>query len=370
MSKGSRLFHDREPPRHCRPTNQRLRLTALKFACCRSLRLREHANSDPLSPKRDSQLQAFKLGIHGHMFPDDLRVIVIYILRVYLLLTSASLLIARAIPQLRKAFIPYGKTYNGSPYLTSMPYRLFNISVSKSWFWHFYLLSTSLSIAWGAQFVMCTTGGQLCLYKWLSLINGKTFVCWLLMFLHGVRRFYETVFIQKARSARMWIGHYLVGCAFYSVMSITVFIEGLKRPTGILATKVSLITEITLRQSIFDSIDRYSLSAIALFISASIWQYHVHSTLASLRAPETRKVTYLAPPSSNLSFQLFLTPHYTAEILIYLALTLQLRNWTIFCALIWVVTNLSVSAGETRVWARSKFREHQWGRWNLIPYLY
>jgi 3-oxo-5-alpha-steroid 4-dehydrogenase 3 / polyprenol reductase len=191
-----------------------------------------------------------------------------------------------------------------------------------------------------------------------------------MMFLHGVRRLYETMFLQNASSARMWIGHYLVGCAFYLVVSITVFIEDLDRPTGTLDTKISLITGTTLGQSFFDSIDRHSLSAAALFITASIWQYNIHSTLASLRLPGARKATYLAPPSSSLSFQLFLTPHYTAEILIYLALTLQLRNWTIFSALVWVVTNLSVSAGETRVWARSKFKGNEWGQWNLIPFLY
>ncbi len=304
------------------------------------------------------------------MYPSDLRALVIDILRAYFLLTSASVLIARAIPQFRGAFIPYGKTHNGSSQLNPMLQQLSNINVPKSWFWHFYLLSTSLSIFWGTQFAVCTLGGRSCLSTELSVVNGKAFVSWLLMFLHGVRRLYETMFIQKASFAKMWIGHYLVGCAFYFTMSITVFIEGLDRPIGTLDTKLSLITETTLGKSIFDSINRHSLSAIALFITASIWQYHVHSTLASLRSPGMRKATYLAPPSSSLSFQLFLTPHYTAEILIYLALAFQLRNWTIFCALIWVVTNLSVSAGETRVWARNKFKGHEWGQWNLIPFLY
>jgi len=115
--------------------------------------------------------------------------------------------------------------------------------------------------------------------------------------------------------------------------------------------------------------DRVAISSIALFVTASVWQFEVHSILASLR-PSSSEPVYLAPPRTSLSFQLFLTPHYTAEILIYLAMNLFVRNWTIFTALIWVVTNLSVSAGETRKWAHAKFDGKEWGQWNLIPFVY
>jgi fatty-acid desaturase len=95
----------------------------------------------------------------------------------------------------------------------------------------------------------------------------------------------------------------------------------------------------------------------------------VHSILGSLR-PHSVKPTYTPPPPSSLSFQLFLTPHYTAEILIYVAMTLLSRNWTMFTALVWTTTALSVSAGETREWAKEKFKGNEWGRWNTIPYIY
>src|SRR5271170_2108327 len=107
-------------------------------------------------------------------------------------------------------------------------------------------------------------------------------------------------------------------------------------------------------KSVWTTLDRHTFPSIALFIASSIWQFHVHSMLASLRP--TTKATYAPPPPSSLSFQLFLTPHYIAEIFIYLAMTLLARNWTIFTALIWVITNLSVSSGETRKWAKNKFK--------------
>jgi 3-oxo-5-alpha-steroid 4-dehydrogenase 3 / polyprenol reductase len=123
-------------------------------------------------------------------------------------------------------------------------------------------------------------------------------------------------------------------------------------------------------KSIRNSVDKHVVSAILLFVTSSIWQYRCHAVLASLRPSRTTKPSYAAPPKSSLSFQLFLTPHYTAEILIYSAMTLAARNWTMFTALLWVVTNLSVSAGETRIWAHQKFRENEWGRWNIIPFVY
>jgi 3-oxo-5-alpha-steroid 4-dehydrogenase 3 len=129
-----------------------------------------------------------------------------------------------------------------------------------------------------------------------------------------------------------------------------------------------LTVGISLVRSLVDNIDKHSLSAMAIFITASLWQYHVHEMLASLRV--NKKATYATPPSSSRSFQLFLTPHYTAEILIYFAMALLGRNWTLFSALVWVVTNLSVSAGETREWAHRKFKGNEWGRWNIMPYVY
>ena len=162
--------------------------------------------------------------------------------------------------------------------------------------------------------------------------------------------------------------HYFVGLAFYFMMSIVVFAEISPRLHGTHHFLSSNLPDITLPQSLHI---RTSVSSIALFITSSLWQFQIHSTLASLRPPSiTSKGTYVAPPASNLSFQLFLTPHYTAEILIYLSMTLLARNWTMVTGLIWVVTNLTVSSSETRTWAQRKFKDKQWGKWNVIPFIY
>jgi 3-oxo-5-alpha-steroid 4-dehydrogenase 3 / polyprenol reductase len=117
--------------------------------------------------------------------------------------------------------------------------------------------------------------------------------------------------------------------------------------------------------------DKHVLSSVALFLTASVWQFQTHSTLSSLRPSHTTKQSYSSPPKSSLSFRLFLTPHYSAEILLYLSLYMTSRSTTILAALIWTIVNLSITAEETRRWARGKFpSEKQWGKWNLMPFMF
>jgi 3-oxo-5-alpha-steroid 4-dehydrogenase 3 / polyprenol reductase len=162
----------------------------------------------------------------------SLQLLLIYILRAYFILTSIGVLVVRAIPQLRKAFIPYGKTYNGSRKANSILQRLSDITVPKAWFWHYYFISVTLSVFWGAQFLACSNARKLCVLEWLSYANGTTFLVWGMMLVQGCRRLYESLFMQKLSSARMWIGHYLVGCAFYIMMSLSVLVEGYKPSEG------------------------------------------------------------------------------------------------------------------------------------------
>ena len=135
----------------------------------------------------------------------------------------------------------------------------------------------------------------------------------------------------------------------------------------VFSARQRLIIDVSLSQS--ESLDISTMCGIALFMTCSVWQFHAHSILASLRSSKI-KPTYKTPPCSSLLFRLFLTPHYTTEILIYLAMALLSRNWTLLTASIWTITKLAVTSGETREWARKKFKGEEWGRWNLIPFLY
>src|SRR5271155_2698533 len=155
-------------------------------------------------------------------------------LRIYFVATSASVLIARNVPVLRRTFIPYGKTRTGKQTTSNSLLRsLAEITVPKYWFWHYYLVSVLLSGFWGTQLAICSTrGSRNCIFLWLPALDGRSFILWAMMAVQGGRRFYESICIQKSSSAKMWVGHYAVGVMFYIAMSLTVFAETSERPKG------------------------------------------------------------------------------------------------------------------------------------------
>ena len=160
--------------------------------------------------------------------------LLIYVVRIYFLATSASVVVARIVPSLHKTFNPYGKTR--APSLNtpqSFVQHLSNITVPKSWFWHYYLLIVLLSVFWGIQFIVCSSDCERYLLRWMGDLDGTSVIVWGMMLVQGYRRLFESLYVQKPSPSRMWIGHYLVGCAFYVMMSIAVFAEGSSRPPGI-----------------------------------------------------------------------------------------------------------------------------------------
>jgi 3-oxo-5-alpha-steroid 4-dehydrogenase 3 len=151
-----------------------------------------------------------------------------YVIRGYFLLTSVGVLVTWIIPPLRVAFVPYGKTLEGVTRGGSLVSWLAGITVPKAWFWHYYALSVALSVFWGLQIVLCSWGSRECVWGSLAMVDGRTIMLWGMMLAQGCRRLYETVYVQRSSPARMWIGHYMVGVAFYVMMSIAVLVEGSK----------------------------------------------------------------------------------------------------------------------------------------------
>ena len=104
---------------------------------------------------------------------------------------------------------------------------------------------------------------------------------------------------------------------------------------------------------------------LPIFIFASLVQHRCHGYLASLE----KYTLPMGPP-----FKTIISPHYTAECLIYGALTLlaapqgALINKTLFTVLVWVVCNLGSTAYANKSWYTQKFgREKVADRWMMIP---
>lgn len=108
--------------------------------------------------------------------------------------------------------------------------------------------------------------------------------------------------------------------------------------------------------------------AVPIFLVASGIQHDCHVYLASLK-----KYTF---PDHQL-FRVVVCPHYTCEILIYLAIAIvaapkgQVLNSTVLSGVGFVVSNLGVTADSTRKWYAEKFgAEKVAGRWRMVPFIY
>ena len=69
--------------------------------------------------------------------------------------------------------------------------------------------------------------------------------------------------------------------------------------------------------------------------------------------------------------QVLSCPHYTAELLIYLALAVILQNFVGALPLLCSTVNLSFTAANTHSWYQEKFKEvySKNRRWAIVPYV-
>ncbi|KXJ97523.1 hypothetical protein Micbo1qcDRAFT_8379 [Microdochium bolleyi] len=232
--------------------------------------------------------------------------------------------------------------------------------VPHSWFTHFYILSVACSAFWGVQFV---TKGRL-LYFLASHVDSsapsmtatQVVLTWFLMSLQGGRRLYESWFVMRSSSSRMWFIHWALGLAFYFFTSIAVWAEG---SHAILSASGSADLAMPTSKTI--------LGTVAFFV-AWTWQNRCHVYLSKLKK--------YSLPEKGL-FRFIVSPHYTCECALYLALAAvaapggQPVNRTLLCAVMFVAANLGATAGGTKQWYSDKFgAEKVQGKWKMIPMVY
>jgi len=108
--------------------------------------------------------------------------------------------------------------------------------------------------------------------------------------------------------------------------------------------------------------------ALSLFFYGALLQNQSHRHLASLEK--------YSLPNAGM-FQYIICPHYTAECLVYLGLTLaaapqgRVVNTTLLAALLFTFTNLAISAKTTRDWYSEKFGADKVAKkWNILPFIF
>ncbi|KAH8595811.1 3-oxo-5-alpha-steroid 4-dehydrogenase-like protein [Bisporella sp. PMI_857] len=238
-----------------------------------------------------------------------------------------------------------------------------SVQVPHTWFMHYYVVSVASSLFWGYQ--MATHGK---LFKLMASFTQppsaeisvqQVLLAWTLMTVQGIRRLYECIVLTKPSQSKMWVGIWLIGMLYYIFIGISVWIEG-----AATLKKLELPTDIVK----FSTLSMKSIVGIAIFIAASSAQHMCHVYLAGLRK-------YTLPQSRM--FRMVLSPHYTSECLIYLAMAVtaapegRLINKTMLAGLGFVVSNLAVTADATKKWYEGKFGiETLKGRWRMVPYVY
>lgn len=246
--------------------------------------------------------------------------------------------------------------------------QIASLRVPHSWFTHYYIVSVLSSYFWLYQII--THGAAVRFLKSLSntqslnissISINQVFLTWLLMTFQGSRRLMESLTLMKSSpQSQMWAGIWILGIIFYLIMGIAVWIEGISQ-----LDHQILYGEFP---SLFSGFTPKTFAALGIFLLASTLQNICHRHLFHLQK-------YSLP--NQLLFRWITCPHYTCECFIYLSLALisaprgQVFNSTVFMGLIFVFSNLAITADGTWKWYETKFgREKVITKWRMIPLLY
>lgn len=306
--------------------------------------------------------------------------------KIFFTASTAVVLGGTLIPSLRKHVLNYGSraTPGTSPpeSIKDAPNKVFesvaSIQVPHTWFTHFYIISVVSSIFWaceistrGPAFAYLASNSQ----QTASMTVNQVFLAWLFMALQGARRLYESYTLMKPSNSKMWVGIWGLGIAYYIFMGISVWVEGIRESTNTYQVLPQLTFSAALNQKgplhsllDFSTPSMKTYVAVPIFLIGSGAQHACHKHLASLK-----KYTL---PHQTL-FQSVVCPHYTSECLVYIAIGIvaapkgHLINGTILAGLLFVASNLAVTADSTRNWYVQKFGADKLaGRWRMVPYLY
>ncbi|KAG0304544.1 hypothetical protein BGZ98_005348 [Dissophora globulifera] len=225
----------------------------------------------------------------------------------------------------------------------------------------------------------------------------------------AIRRWYESWYVERpSPTALLHVGHYIVGISFYAAMAPSLWVDwyearvlaGASAPPQQSHKSVATIVA---------AVGTKGWIGLVLYLWASWHQHRCHVILANLRKHPSKEHRNdedgqgQRPVQSEYKvpfgdwFEYLVTPHYSAEMVIYLGFYLMasssslpaaspsssLTPTTMLLALIWVVVNLGIVARESDQWYRSRFGEHYAGvittstgqtvwkkRFVLIPFVY
>ncbi|KAK9488322.1 hypothetical protein V1527DRAFT_401802 [Lipomyces starkeyi] len=311
-----------------------------------------------------------------------------FLIQLSLYALTSSVLLSRFVPRLRY-LLQYGKTLESTTPIECGPrpknsliesscdaiLKPFGFTVPKRWFTHFYVVGLSLSAASSVMLYLCHSGKvtfpvRFLIYidefltkklTWLLAKDGlalnasdinvsytRAMAATTIVTLQCFRRLFECIFVEKmSQTARMRGGHYIVGYLFYVAATAATWSHAL---------------ESTLAGD--DEGDSVPKIAIIMYLVAAFAQYTAHDQLSRLKK--------YSPPPPTMLFKHLVCPHYTAEVVIYLAVA-WICGFTRanVAVLVWTAVSLGTSAEQSRKFYVEKFgAKAVEGKWNLVPLVF
>lgn len=225
----------------------------------------------------------------------------------------------------------------------------------------------------------------------ITYINKQQLVVPLLLLIHLFRRYYECKWVQKSTSSTsyMHLAGYLLGILHYICLPFIL----IPHHSLLICTNDDEYEDnngaksINIQQSTLHEI--FSISGCLYF---QYQQYRHHVLLADLRRKTKKFETYSIPIGGW--FEYISCPHYFSEIMIYVSFAILVHGnatnvteqWkdtqsimirdaiatlSTRILLVWVTTNLSISANRTHQWYNDNYGEkYPQKRRRLIPFVW
>ncbi|CAG5862345.1 unnamed protein product [Menidia menidia] len=243
--------------------------------------------------------------------------------------------------------------------------------VPKRWFWHFYAISVTWNIFLLAVYLNATYQQQSFpswLTRVLDVLTGmpgsasqvpqlSTVLVQMLLCAHSLRRLLECLFVSVFSDGVIHLAQYGFGLGYYIILGLTVLCsDRMSKETGTLLAQL----------------DWLYLTGFALFIWASLLQHQSLVLLAGLRTGKSGKVETLAHkvPTGGW-FELVSCPHYFAELLIYVSLSLLFRGLSLtwWLVVLYVFFNQALAGQLCHELYINKYESYPKDRKAFIPFV-
>lgn len=271
-------------------------------------------------------------------------------------------------------FMRYGKSKN--LHFFQRPLWLQRRDLPKRWFFHFYVVSVTWNIfllgitcrslffgqpfpVWFQALLGSLSGSILHLEPGneLSVLLVQMMMC-----MQGVRRLIECIFISVFSNGAIHPVQYCWGLVYYVLVGLTVHCEG-----PLLGTKAYTVRDLIAQGQ------WYHIAGIMLFLWGTIHQHKSHMILANLRKNKLGEVTnfrYSIPEGDW--FEVVSCPHYLAELLIYIALSVTFKgqHLTWWFLILYVLFSHAMMAAQSHEFYVTLFDTYPKKRKALIPFIW